>query len=283
MGDAHERVLFVCILSMYTTYTHRAQVVLSGVREPAPDRPARVARSSRDASSRRPTAASHTLDMITAVHVLQHSRDPAADRAFMRDVLGWPNVEDVTSEPGWLIFALPPTELGIHPTDAEPLAELHLMCDDITATVSDLQAKGVEIDRAGGRIAGTGWPPASSFRAGRRWAYTSRVICRRSTSEAAARQSVHQLHASPQPRACDRAAPSPRAPAACQEPSMGRPLQASYDRAVAVMATRPPVGALLLRHGEERARLPQHAGDLRNCGRRDGRRAVDRILLPSQP
>ena len=83
--------------------------------------------------------------MITSVHVLQYSRDPAADRAFLRDVLGWANVEDVGSEPGWLIFALPPTELGVHPTEGEPIAELHLMCDDIASTITQLQAEGVEI------------------------------------------------------------------------------------------------------------------------------------------
>jgi Glyoxalase/Bleomycin resistance protein/Dioxygenase superfamily len=83
--------------------------------------------------------------VITAVHLLQYSRDPAADRAFLRDVLGWPNVEDVSSEPGWLIFALPPTELGVHPTDAEPVTELHLMCNDVAAAVAELQSKGVEI------------------------------------------------------------------------------------------------------------------------------------------
>ena len=106
--------------------------------------------------------------MITAVHVLQYSRDPGADRAFLRDVLGWLNVEDVSSEPGWLIFALPPTELGIHPTDAEPLAELHLMCDDIEATVSDLQAKGVEItgpveDRGYGLATGVKLPSGATL------------------------------------------------------------------------------------------------------------------------
>jgi predicted enzyme related to lactoylglutathione lyase len=83
--------------------------------------------------------------MITSIHVLQYSRDPAADRAFLRDVLGWPSVEDVSSEPGWLIFALPPTELGVHPTEGEPMAKWHLMCDDIAATVAELLDKGVEI------------------------------------------------------------------------------------------------------------------------------------------
>jgi predicted enzyme related to lactoylglutathione lyase len=83
--------------------------------------------------------------VITGVHVLQFSRAAPADRAFLRDVLGWAYVEDEASEPGWLIFALPPTELGVHPTEAEPAAELHLMCDDIEATVAELTARGVEL------------------------------------------------------------------------------------------------------------------------------------------
>lgn len=99
--------------------------------------------------------------MITSVHVLQFSRDPASDRAFLRDVLGWPCVEDASSEPGWLIFALPPTELGVHPTEGEPLSELHLMCDDIAATVSQLQDKGVELT---GPVEDRGYGLATSVR-----------------------------------------------------------------------------------------------------------------------
>jgi hypothetical protein len=83
--------------------------------------------------------------MIMGLHVLLYSQDPAADRAFLRDVLDWPSVEDVGSEPGWLIFKTPPTELGVHPTEGKPVAELHLMCDDIQTTVADLAAKGVPV------------------------------------------------------------------------------------------------------------------------------------------
>ena len=113
--------------------------------------------------------------MITAVHLLQYSRDAAADRAFLRDVLRWPNVEDVGSEPGWLIFALPPAELGVHPTDGEPLAELHLMCDDIGATSPSCKPDGVEItgpveDQGYGLVTGIRLP------SGARLASTSRVI-----------------------------------------------------------------------------------------------------------
>jgi catechol 2,3-dioxygenase-like lactoylglutathione lyase family enzyme len=83
--------------------------------------------------------------MINGMHVLLYSRDPGADRAFLRDVLGWPSVEDSGPEPGWLIFKTPPTEMGVHPTDGEPVAEIHLMCDDLKATIADLAAKNVHI------------------------------------------------------------------------------------------------------------------------------------------
>ena len=79
--------------------------------------------------------------MITAVHGLIYSRQAEAVRAFLRDTLGWDHVD---SGGGWLIFALPPAELGVHPTDGEPFTELYLMCDDIEATVAKLTGKGVE-------------------------------------------------------------------------------------------------------------------------------------------
>jgi hypothetical protein len=63
--------------------------------------------------------------------------------------------------PGWLIFALPPTELGVHPTDGEPVTEIHLMCDDIEATVDQLKRSGVEIT---GEIEDRGYGLATSVR-----------------------------------------------------------------------------------------------------------------------
>jgi len=89
--------------------------------------------------------------MINAMHVLLYSRDPAADRAFFRDVLGWPYVENAGSEPGWLIFKTPPTELGIHPTDGPAAAEVSLMCDDIEATVAMLATRGVPMTEVNNR------------------------------------------------------------------------------------------------------------------------------------
>jgi catechol 2,3-dioxygenase-like lactoylglutathione lyase family enzyme len=90
---------------------------------------------------------------IKAIHTLIYSDDPPATRAFLRDVLGWPCVEHPESEPGWLIFRTGPSELGVHATSGtheghEYSYPLHhsvsLMCDDITATVAELEAKGAE-------------------------------------------------------------------------------------------------------------------------------------------
>jgi len=78
--------------------------------------------------------------MINGAHVIIYSKDAEADRAFVRDVLGFPYV-DVGH--GWLIFALPPSELAVHPADAGDSHELYLMCDDLTATMAELTAKGV--------------------------------------------------------------------------------------------------------------------------------------------
>jgi predicted enzyme related to lactoylglutathione lyase len=79
--------------------------------------------------------------MITGVHAIVFSQDADAARAFFRDTLG---LSSVDAGGGWLIFALPPAELGVHPTDGPDHHELYLMCDDIQATMSELKAKGVE-------------------------------------------------------------------------------------------------------------------------------------------
>src|SRR5205814_36440 len=82
--------------------------------------------------------------MINAVHTVIYTTDPEGVRAFFRDVLGFPSVD---AGHGWLIFELPPGELGIHPTDSgseNNRHQLYLMCDDIEATVKELKAKGVE-------------------------------------------------------------------------------------------------------------------------------------------
>jgi predicted enzyme related to lactoylglutathione lyase len=87
--------------------------------------------------------------MINGAHFLLHSTDSEADRKFFRDVLGFRSV-DVGH--GWLIFALPPTEMAVHPSDGDLAQDhadhkkawvLYLMCDDLQAEIKSLKAKKV--------------------------------------------------------------------------------------------------------------------------------------------
>jgi hypothetical protein len=77
---------------------------------------------------------------ITGTHALLYTSEPEQLRAVLRDVFGWKHVD---AHDGWLIFALPPAEVGVHPADA-PSHELSLMCDDLDSTIAELRAKGVE-------------------------------------------------------------------------------------------------------------------------------------------
>lgn len=77
--------------------------------------------------------------MIFGAHVVVYSKDVSADRAFFREVLGYASVD---AGHGWLIFALPPAELAVHPAEAQG-HELYLMCDDLQADISALREKGV--------------------------------------------------------------------------------------------------------------------------------------------
>ena len=81
--------------------------------------------------------------MINGVHALIYSEQADKVRAFFRDVLEFRSVD---AGHGWLIFALPPAELGIHPGQGS--TGLYLMCDDITRTVEQLKKKGVEFTRS---------------------------------------------------------------------------------------------------------------------------------------
>ena len=89
--------------------------------------------------------------MIIGTHLLLYSRDPEADRAFFRDVLGFSYV-DVGG--GWLIFALPPAEVGVHPAE-QNLTQMHaghdlatgtlyLLCSPLKETLDKLADKGVD-------------------------------------------------------------------------------------------------------------------------------------------
>jgi hypothetical protein len=79
---------------------------------------------------------------VTGVHGLVYTSEPEQVRAIFRDVFGW---EHVDAGDGWLIFALPPAELGVHPGDSSR-HELSLMCDDLAATMAELRGKGIEFE-----------------------------------------------------------------------------------------------------------------------------------------
>jgi catechol 2,3-dioxygenase-like lactoylglutathione lyase family enzyme len=78
--------------------------------------------------------------MIFGAHVILYSKDAEADRAFLRDVLGFSSVD---AGHGWLIFALPPAEVAVHPTDGPPASELFFMTEDLAAEIDALAARGV--------------------------------------------------------------------------------------------------------------------------------------------
>jgi glyoxalase/bleomycin resistance protein/dioxygenase superfamily protein len=89
--------------------------------------------------------------MINGAHFLLYSNDPDADREFLRDILEF---ESVDAGRGWLIFALPPAEIAVHPASEDAGAPsgdegvigaaLYLMCDDLRATMKHLQSKKVK-------------------------------------------------------------------------------------------------------------------------------------------
>ena len=103
--------------------------------------------------------------MITGMHAIVFSSEADQVRAFFKDTLGLPSVN---AGGGWLIFALPPAELAVHPADGETRHELYLMCDDIHATLADLRDKGIEVaqdvtDQGWGLLAAIRLPDGSQF------------------------------------------------------------------------------------------------------------------------
>jgi catechol 2,3-dioxygenase-like lactoylglutathione lyase family enzyme len=80
--------------------------------------------------------------VITGAHAIIFGADAEAARAFLAEKLGFTSVD---AGGGWLIFALPPAELAVHPTDGPGHHELYLMCDDIETTVRELTGKGVKV------------------------------------------------------------------------------------------------------------------------------------------
>ena len=78
--------------------------------------------------------------MISGSHVILYSKDAEADRAFLRDVL---QLSHVDVGHGWLIFALPPSEIAVHPADNSGNVELYFMCENVQRLVGEMAARGV--------------------------------------------------------------------------------------------------------------------------------------------
>jgi len=84
---------------------------------------------------------------ITGAHVLLYTSEPERLRDVFRDVFGFGYVD---AGDGWLIFGLPPSELGIHPAEGPTFAsgvrhQLTLMCDDISSTMAELRGRGIDV------------------------------------------------------------------------------------------------------------------------------------------
>jgi hypothetical protein len=89
--------------------------------------------------------------MINGMHAILYSQDADATREALRQVLG---TRSVDAGGGWRIFALPPAEIAVHPAEEGGRAELYLMCDDVAATLADLEAKGLQVARP---VSDQGW------------------------------------------------------------------------------------------------------------------------------
>jgi hypothetical protein len=84
--------------------------------------------------------------MITGAHCIIYSTNAEADRRFLRDVLAFSSVD---AGEGWLIFALPPAEVAVHPAGEDGVHELFLVCDDVRAFVAKMAQHGIECGPAG--------------------------------------------------------------------------------------------------------------------------------------
>jgi hypothetical protein len=144
--------------------------------------------------------------MIIGAHSIIYSSSPDEDRAFFRDVLQLANV-DVGG--GWLIFGLPPAELGVHPSEKNDVHEFYLMCDNVQGFVADMKKRNV----ACGPVRDEGWGLLTQL-----------------TLPGGGKLGVYQpRHARPKPMAPGKSAKKPSKPGA-KRPSR-RPVRAAKKKA----------------------------------------------------
>jgi len=96
--------------------------------------------------------------VITGIHAIVFSAEAEKVRGFFADVLG---LSSVDAGRGWLIFALPPAELAVHPADGGSRHQLYLMCDDIHATLAELEGRGVPV---AAEVSDQGWGLLAAIR-----------------------------------------------------------------------------------------------------------------------
>jgi catechol 2,3-dioxygenase-like lactoylglutathione lyase family enzyme len=96
--------------------------------------------------------------VLTGLHAIVFSPEAEKVRAFFADVLG---LDSVDAGGGWPIYAMPPAELAVHPSDTAGRHALYLMCDDIERTLAELRGKGVEVV---GDVRDAGWGLLASVR-----------------------------------------------------------------------------------------------------------------------
>ena len=90
---------------------------------------------------------------ITGAHAIIYSTVADADRALLKDVFKFKHVE---VGGGWLIFALPPAEVAVHPAEKNDVHELYLMTDDVEGFVKAMHHRAVACapieDKGWGRL-----------------------------------------------------------------------------------------------------------------------------------
>jgi hypothetical protein len=132
--------------------------------------------------------------MINGAHAILYSDDADATRATLAKVLG---TRSVDAGGGWLIFALPPAEVAVHPAEEGGRAELYLMTDDVAATVAALGPKGSRWPGRSATRAGACSRPSPS-REGSSWGSTSRATRpRRSRAELSRQTRSHRSPPAP--------------------------------------------------------------------------------------
>jgi hypothetical protein len=80
---------------------------------------------------------------ILGAHVIVYSKKADADRKFLAELFG---TKGADAGGGWMIYALPPAEIAVHPSDENDVHELYVMVDDVEAFVSAMKKKKVKSD-----------------------------------------------------------------------------------------------------------------------------------------